>query len=122
MLLTPCDRLHSTSGGSSDTELNELAVSPTRSPAALRAVTMVTPVANMPSALRNSREEKLGGSARAGRGRGLFTKFGRGAGVKGGWNYYGVPPARACGAGNPALFFVWLCFPLSLSWAPAPRC
>eukprot|EP01034_Spumella_vulgaris_P043365 gene43365-biopygen36834 len=35
---------------------------------------MVTPVANMPSALRNSREEKLGGSARAGRGKGLFTK------------------------------------------------
>ncbi len=40
MLLAPCDRLHSTSGGSSDTELNELAVSPTSSPAALRAVTM----------------------------------------------------------------------------------
>ena len=58
-------RLHSTRGGCSDTELKELAVSPTSSPVAVRAVTMVTPVANMPSASRNSRVEKLGGRARA---------------------------------------------------------
>jgi hypothetical protein len=40
--------------------LKELAVSPTSLPVAERAVTMVTPVANMPSELRNSRVEKLG--------------------------------------------------------------
>ena len=39
-------KLHSTSGGDRDTELNELAVSPTSCPCASRAVTMVTPVAN----------------------------------------------------------------------------
>jgi hypothetical protein len=59
-------RLHSTSGGASDTELNELAVSPTSVPSAERAVTMVTPVANMPSASRNSSGEKVGGLARRG--------------------------------------------------------
>ena len=42
-------------------ELKELAVRPTGWPSAVSAVTMVTPVANMPSAARNSCEEKLGG-------------------------------------------------------------
>ena len=56
-------RLHSTRGGSSDTELKELAVNPTGSPVALRAVTMVTPVANIPSAALNSDREKLGACA-----------------------------------------------------------
>ena len=74
------ERLHSTSGGSSETELNELAVRPTRSPVAVRAVTMVTPVANMPSDERNSRAEKSGGLAwwpadRAGDMRGIYMKF-----------------------------------------------
>jgi hypothetical protein len=44
------ERLHNTNGGVSDTELNELAVNPTKEPSVARAVTMVTPVANMPSA------------------------------------------------------------------------
>src|SRR5690606_29834472 len=65
--LAACDRLHSTRGGCNDTELKELAVSPTKSPTGERAVTIVTPVANMPSASRNSRDEKLGGRASAGR-------------------------------------------------------
>ncbi|MCY1365979.1 hypothetical protein D9M69_528550 [compost metagenome] len=56
-------RLQSTSGGFSDTELNELAVNPTSSPLSVRAVTMVTPVANMPSEARNSRAEKSGARA-----------------------------------------------------------
>src|SRR6218665_3693645 len=74
MVLAPCARLHSTSGGSSDTELKELAVSPTHLPPALRAVTLVTPVANMPRASRNSRGEKLGGWARTGWEQERFTK------------------------------------------------
>ena len=60
--IDPADlaKLLSTSGGDSDTELNEFAVSPTKVPAAVRAVTIVTPVANMPSAVRNSAGEKVG--------------------------------------------------------------
>ena len=46
MALAAWPRLHSTSGGVSDTELKELAVSPTRVPSAARAVTTVTPVAS----------------------------------------------------------------------------
>ncbi len=46
-----------------DTELNELAVNPINSPVALRAVTMVTPVANMPKAARNSGEVNVGAVA-----------------------------------------------------------
>ncbi len=57
------DRLHSTSGGSSETELNELAVSPTSAPPSVRAVTMVTPVANIASEARKSLVEKVGGLA-----------------------------------------------------------
>jgi len=60
-----CARLHNTSGGDSDTELNELAVSPTSSPVGRRAVTMVTPVAKVPSAARNWALEKPGDSAPA---------------------------------------------------------
>jgi hypothetical protein len=56
-------KLHSTRGGVRDTELNELAVRPTSSPVAVRAVTMVTPVANMPSAVRKSALLKLGAAA-----------------------------------------------------------
>jgi hypothetical protein len=47
-------RLHSTIGGVSDTELKLLAVMPTGEPSPARAVTIVTPVANMPSAWRKS--------------------------------------------------------------------
>ena len=39
----------------SDTELNELHVSPTGAPCGSIVVTMVTPVANTPSAVRRSR-------------------------------------------------------------------
>ena len=67
------DRLHKTSGGVSDTELKELAVRPTGWPSAVSAVTMVTPVANMPSAARNSCEEKLGGWALRGGFKRLFA-------------------------------------------------
>ena len=48
--------------GAADAE-NELAVSPSTVASWARAVTMVTPVANMPSAARNCCEEKLGGWA-----------------------------------------------------------
>ncbi|MNE86856.1 hypothetical protein D3C80_1839900 [compost metagenome] len=65
--------LHSTRGGCSDTELNELTVTPTGWAWALSAVTMVTPVANWPSALRKSCEEKCGGWATAEWGNGEFT-------------------------------------------------
>lgn len=47
-------RLHNTMGGSSETELRLLALSPT-SPSSLSCVvTMVTPVAKEPSALRKN--------------------------------------------------------------------
>ena len=48
-------RLHNTSGGFSDTEAKELQVTPYGFPSAAIAVTMVTPVAKVPSALRKSR-------------------------------------------------------------------
>lgn len=57
------ERLHNTSGGSKETELKELAVNPIRAPVGVRAVIIVTPVANAPNASRNSSEEKLGGDA-----------------------------------------------------------
>ena len=62
MLLALFDRLHNTSGGDSDTELKELAVKPIASPALVRVVTMVTPVANWPSAFLKSRGSKSGAS------------------------------------------------------------
>ncbi len=46
---------HSTSGGSSDSALNELQVRPTGAPGVSRQVTIVTPVAKRPSAVRSSR-------------------------------------------------------------------
>ncbi|MCY1512859.1 hypothetical protein D9M68_473350 [compost metagenome] len=46
------------SGGSSDTELKLLAVTPALAPEAVAAVTMVTPVAKLPSARRKSRGSK----------------------------------------------------------------
>src|SRR5690349_24670357 len=48
-------RLQRTSGGFSDTEAKELHVTPKGVPSAAIAVTMVTPVAKVPSALRKSR-------------------------------------------------------------------
>ena len=53
MLLAVCARLHSTSGGSSETELKELMVTPSRAPSPWRAVITVTPVANWDRAWRN---------------------------------------------------------------------
>lgn len=52
MLLALFDRLHNTSGGVSDTELNELIVNPTKPPLSSRVVMMVTPVANCDKAPR----------------------------------------------------------------------
>ena len=49
-----------TSGGSSETELNEFAVKPTKLPRGPTAVTIVTPVANLASASRKSRSEAAG--------------------------------------------------------------
>src|ERR1700678_3775583 len=48
-------RLHRIIGGSSETELKLFAVTPVRDPSGAAVVTMVTPVAKAPSALRNSR-------------------------------------------------------------------
>ncbi len=53
-------RLHSTIGGLSDTELKLFAVSPTSRPSAARVVTIVTPVAKAPSALRRARGSSVG--------------------------------------------------------------
>lgn len=52
------ERLHSTNGGSSDTELNEFTVMPTGSPRVFSPVTTVTPVAKWPSALRKKAASK----------------------------------------------------------------
>ena len=52
MLLALFDRLHNTSGGVSETELNELMVNPTKPPLSSRVVMMVTPVANCDKAPR----------------------------------------------------------------------
>ena len=49
-LLERLSMLHSTSGGSRDTELKLLAVTPTLRPLASAAVTTVTPVAKLPRA------------------------------------------------------------------------
>src|SRR5215475_7841055 len=54
----PCEnmpRLHNTSGGFNETEAKELQVTPYGLPSAVIAVTMVTPVPKVPSALRKSR-------------------------------------------------------------------
>src|SRR5580658_1782784 len=53
--LLPFDRHHKSSGGSSDTEVKELAVTPTGSPSGRTPVITVTPVANSPKASRSSR-------------------------------------------------------------------
>lgn len=60
MALDARDRLQSTKAGVRDTELKELAVNPTSRPSAVRAVTMVTPVANIASEARNSVGENRG--------------------------------------------------------------
>src|SRR5262245_33234066 len=52
--------LNRTSGGSSDTELNELTVAPIRIPPSVTAVTTAMPVAKQPSASRNSCGENDG--------------------------------------------------------------
>src|SRR5437588_5084251 len=57
-MVSPCEnmpRLHNTSGGFSDTDAKELQVTPYGLPSPVIAVTMVTPVAKVPSALRKSR-------------------------------------------------------------------
>ena len=56
--LLPPARHQSSSGGSSDTEVKELAVTPTGVASGRTAVTTVTPVANRPKASRSSRCEK----------------------------------------------------------------
>ena len=53
-------KLHKTIGGSSETELNELAVTPTSRVCLLPEVTTVTPVPKLPKALRKSRLSKEG--------------------------------------------------------------
>src|SRR5207249_2560075 len=58
------ERLHSTIGGSSDTEVNELIVMPSGLPPGPIVVTRHTPVGKQPSALRKSRRSSSGrGSA-----------------------------------------------------------
>ena len=52
------ERLHSTRGGESETELNELQVKPIGPPLASNVLTIATPVGNVPSALRKSRGSK----------------------------------------------------------------
>lgn len=54
------DRLQAINGGSSETAVKELAVSPTGRPAASDVVTTVTPVVNRPSAFRSSRGSAAG--------------------------------------------------------------
>jgi hypothetical protein len=48
-------KLHSTRGGLSETDANEFTVSPMHRPRLVRPVTIATPVANWPRALRKSR-------------------------------------------------------------------
>src|SRR6266571_5091295 len=56
-------RLHNTSGGSSETELKELTVTPWKQPSGKRTVTTVTPVANCASVRRKWSVEKSGAEA-----------------------------------------------------------
>src|SRR5471032_1200086 len=63
-LLAVVPRLHSTSGGSSETELKELAVRQRKLPSASRVVITVTPVANWPSVWRKWALSKARSSAR----------------------------------------------------------
>ena len=51
---TSCPTQTSTSGGSSETDVNEFAVNPCGTPAASRVVTTVTPVTKQPSACRSA--------------------------------------------------------------------
>src|SRR5229473_2888025 len=53
------ERLNNTRGGSRETELNELTVTPWGVPSSPRAVTTATPVGNMPSVFRNIRSVKV---------------------------------------------------------------
>src|SRR5205085_296453 len=55
----------STSGGSSDTDVNEFTVTPTCAPSAMRVVTIVTPVPNCPSAARSARGSKAPSAIRS---------------------------------------------------------
>ena len=57
------DRLKRTSGGSSDTELKELTVSPTGACPGRDAVITATPVGKRPSVARKEDELKLGAEA-----------------------------------------------------------
>src|SRR5437016_5362210 len=60
MLLSTQTRIR---GGSSDTDVKELAVKPCDSPASLRIVTTATPVAKCPHAMRNWLASRLTGQA-----------------------------------------------------------
>lgn len=59
MLEAVFDRLQTTSGGFSETELNELAVMPKNLPLSRRVVITVTPVANCDSAPLKWRASKI---------------------------------------------------------------
>ena len=61
-------KLHTTSGGSSDTELNEFAVKPTNWSSGPGAQMITTPVANCAIASRNSRSVKAGARPAGSRG------------------------------------------------------
>ena len=63
MLCARLLRLHKTSGGSKETELNEFAVNPKKLPSGRQVVMMVTPVANCDRACRYRRWSKSGASA-----------------------------------------------------------
>jgi hypothetical protein len=54
MLCICRDRLTNSSGGSSDTDVNEFAVTPTGIPSSAVVVTIVTPVAKQPNIRRNA--------------------------------------------------------------------
>ena len=59
----PRDKLKSTSGGSRDTELNELTVSPTGAWPGRLAVMTATPVGKRPRVARKKAESKVGAEA-----------------------------------------------------------
>ena len=72
------ERLHSTRGGSRETELKELTVRPTGAPSAAMAVTTVTPVAKPPRAVAE------GAAVEGGRGGGGVAVAGVAGQVEGG--------------------------------------
>ena len=87
---------HSTSGGSSESELKELAVRPTKAPASSTQLMMVTPVVKRPSALRRWRRVDRPGHASAVSGVARLDAPARQRRVVG---HARVDPARALGRG-----------------------